>query len=104
MALGVLLGSSLLAYALIASYVYLEPSLPTVDAMRSGSLPVPLRIFSRSGELIAQIGEKRRVPVAYGRDAADVAISTTFGPNTLSGFTVFTDEIVPTEVTPPVAA
>src|ERR1700690_1738579 len=65
MALGVLLGSSLLAYALIASYVYLEPSLPTVDAMRSGSLPVPLRIFSRSGELIAQIGEKRRVPVAY---------------------------------------
>jgi transglutaminase-like putative cysteine protease len=45
-----------------------------------------------------------RVPVAYGRDAADVAISTTFGPNTLSGFTVFTDEIVPSEVTPPVAA
>jgi penicillin-binding protein 1A len=65
MALGVLLGAALLAYALIASYVYLEPSLPTVDAMRTGSLPVPLRIFSRSGELIAQIGEKRRVPVAY---------------------------------------
>jgi penicillin-binding protein 1A len=33
--------------------------------MRSGSVPVPLRIFTRSGELIAQIGEKRRVPVAY---------------------------------------
>jgi penicillin-binding protein 1A len=53
------------AYALLASYVYLAPSLPTVDAMRSGSVPVPLRIFTRSGELIAQIGEKRRVPVAY---------------------------------------
>jgi penicillin-binding protein 1A len=53
------------AYALLASYVYLSPSLPTVDAMRSGSVPVPLRIFARSGELIAQIGEKRRVPVAY---------------------------------------
>jgi penicillin-binding protein 1A len=53
------------AYALLASYIYLEPSLPTVDAMRSGSVPVPLRIFTRSGELIAQIGEKRRVPVAY---------------------------------------
>jgi len=65
LALGVLLGASLLSYALIASYVYLEPSLPTVDAMRSGSLPVPLRIFTRSGQLIAQIGEKRRVPVAY---------------------------------------
>ena len=53
------------AYALLASYIYLAPSLPTVDAMRSGSLPVPLRIFTRGGELIAQIGEKRRVPVAY---------------------------------------
>lgn len=53
------------AYALLASYLYLEPSLPTVDAMRSGSVPVPLRIFTRSGALIAQIGEKRRVPVAY---------------------------------------
>jgi penicillin-binding protein 1A len=65
LAMGVLLGASLLAYALIASYVYLDPSLPTVDAMRTGSLPVPLRIFSRTGQLIAQIGEKRRVPVAY---------------------------------------
>jgi penicillin-binding protein 1A len=53
------------AYALVASYIYLAPSLPTVDAMRSGSVPVPLRIFTRSGELIAQIGEKRRVPVNY---------------------------------------
>jgi penicillin-binding protein 1A len=53
------------AYALLASYIYLAPSLPTVDAMRSGSVPVPLRIFTRSGELIAQIGEKRRVPVNY---------------------------------------
>ncbi len=33
--------------------------------MRSGSVPIPLRIFTRSGELIAQIGEKRRLPVAY---------------------------------------
>jgi transglutaminase-like putative cysteine protease len=34
-----------------------------------------------------------RVLIARGRDAADVAISTTFGPNTLSSFTVFTQEI-----------
>ena len=34
-----------------------------------------------------------RVPVAYGRDAADVAISTTFGPNILTEFTVRTDEV-----------
>jgi transglutaminase-like putative cysteine protease len=34
-----------------------------------------------------------RIPLAYGRDAADVAISTTFGPNTLSGFKVVTAEV-----------
>jgi hypothetical protein len=33
------------------------------------------------------------VLIARGRDAADVAISHTFGPNTLVGFKVFTDEI-----------
>ena len=33
-----------------------------------------------------------RVLIARGRDAADVAISTTFGPNTLEGFRVWTDE------------
>ncbi|XXT46935.1 transglutaminase family protein [Sorangium sp. So ce542] len=31
-----------------------------------------------------------RVPIARGRDAADVAISTTFGPNTLETFRVWT--------------
>jgi transglutaminase-like putative cysteine protease len=34
-----------------------------------------------------------RVLIARGRDAADVAITTTFGPNTLEGFRVWTDEI-----------
>jgi transglutaminase-like putative cysteine protease len=34
-----------------------------------------------------------RVLIARGRDAADVAISSTFGPNTLVSFKVFTDEV-----------
>jgi transglutaminase-like putative cysteine protease len=33
-----------------------------------------------------------RVLMARGRDAADVAIATTFGPNTLTGFQVFAEE------------
>jgi len=33
-----------------------------------------------------------RVLMARGRDASDVAIATTFGPNTLERFTVWTDE------------
>ena len=32
--------------------------------------------------------------MARGRDAADVAISTTFGPNMLKRFFVRTDEVV----------
>ena len=40
--------------------------------------------------LIPRIG---RVLMARGRDAADVALTTTFGPNTLTGFRVWTDEI-----------
>jgi len=34
-----------------------------------------------------------RVLMARGRDACDVALSTTFGPNTLEGFKVWTDEV-----------
>jgi penicillin-binding protein 1A len=52
-------------YALIASYLYVVPSLPPIDAMGTLNLPVPMRVYSRSGQLIAQIGEKRRVLVTY---------------------------------------
>lgn len=34
-----------------------------------------------------------RILIARGRDAADVAISTAFGPNTLKSFEVITDEL-----------
>jgi hypothetical protein len=33
------------------------------------------------------------VLIARGRDAADVAISSTFGQNTLASFRVWTDEV-----------
>ncbi len=54
-----------IAYAFISSYVYLEPTLPTVAAMKNNELSVPLRVYTRNGELIAQIGEQRRIPVRY---------------------------------------
>jgi penicillin-binding protein 1A len=53
------------AYAFVCSYVYLEPTLPTVAAMKNNELAVPLRIYTRTGDLIAQIGEQRRNPVKY---------------------------------------
>ena len=52
-------------YAFLASYVYLAPSLPSATGMRTMPLQVPLRVYTRSGALISQIGEQRRVPVTY---------------------------------------
>ncbi|MDE2137988.1 MAG: penicillin-binding protein 1A [Gammaproteobacteria bacterium] len=43
------------------------PTLPSTDAMRNAELQVPLRVYTRSGALIAQIGEQRRIPVTYAQ-------------------------------------
>jgi penicillin-binding protein 1A len=53
------------AYAFVCAYVYLDPTLPTVEAMKNNELAVPLRVYTRSGDLIAQIGEQRRNPVKF---------------------------------------
>src|SRR5215831_8223251 len=53
------------AYALACAYVYLVPTLPSLDVMRNVELQVPLRVYTRTGALIAQIGEQRRIPVTY---------------------------------------
>jgi penicillin-binding protein 1A len=47
------------------SYVYLQPSLPTSEQMRNVELKVPLRIYTSTGDLIAQIGAQQRTPVRY---------------------------------------
>jgi len=62
---GVTVFTLLAGYALACCYLYLEPSLPSTAAMRNVELQVPLRVYTRSGELIAQIGEQRRIPVSY---------------------------------------
>jgi penicillin-binding protein 1A len=53
-------------FALACTFVYLAPSLPTKDNMdRLLQLSVPLRVYTHSGSLVAQIGEQRRIPVQY---------------------------------------
>ncbi len=59
----VLAGGVLLAG--LATYYYLAPTLPEVAQLRDVRLQVPLRIYSRDGQLIAQIGEQRRIPVVF---------------------------------------
>ena len=63
--MGVMAVTMSVAYAFVSAYVYLEPSLPTVAAMKNNELAVPLRVYTSAGELISQIGEQRRNPVRY---------------------------------------
>jgi penicillin-binding protein 1A len=51
--------------AFLATYYYLRPTLPDVAELRQLKLQMPLRVYSRDGRLIGQIGEQRRLPVAY---------------------------------------
>ncbi|MFK8016635.1 MAG: penicillin-binding protein 1A, partial [Gammaproteobacteria bacterium] len=47
------------------AYFYLAPTLPDVADFRDVKLQVPLRIFTRDGRLIAEFGDKRRIPVSF---------------------------------------
>lgn len=44
--------------------LYLNPKLPSVETIRQIHLQTPLRVYSKSGKLIAEFGEKKRTPVA----------------------------------------
>ncbi|HEY7888064.1 MAG TPA: PBP1A family penicillin-binding protein [Steroidobacteraceae bacterium] len=62
---GVMLVTLLGLYLYACSYLYLRPSLPTSAQMRNVALKVPLRIYTSTGDLIAQIGTQQRTPVRY---------------------------------------
>ena len=67
------IGVTLLAALGVAgSYVFLAPSLPSSADMRNVELAVPLRVYTRGGQLVAQIGEQRRIPVTYEQIPATV--------------------------------
>src|SRR5215472_13510526 len=53
------------AYALACAYVYLVPTLPSLDVMRNVELQVRLRVYTRTGALIAQIGGQWRIAGTY---------------------------------------
>src|SRR5690606_6663155 len=46
-----------------ATFLYLSPNLPSVDALRDVQLQTPLRVYTRDGKLIGEFGEMRRTPV-----------------------------------------
>lgn len=48
-------------------YKFIEPQLPDVATLRDVRLQIPMQVFSADGELIAQYGEKRRIPVTLSQ-------------------------------------
>ena len=54
-----------LTAGIVGAYYYASPSLPAAETIRDIQLEVPLRIFSRDGYLISEIGERRRIPIIY---------------------------------------
>ena len=47
------------------AFLYLSPSLPSVDSLRSIQLQIPLRVYSSDNKLIAEFGEMRRSPIRF---------------------------------------
>jgi penicillin-binding protein 1A len=58
-------GLTTLVLAVIGVYLFLAPDLPSIESLRDTRLQVPLRVYARSGELIAEYGEYRRIPAAF---------------------------------------
>lgn len=51
------------AGSIFGLYKYVEPQLPDVATLKDVRLQIPMQIYSADGELIAQYGEKRRIPL-----------------------------------------
>ncbi|CAK0778018.1 peptidoglycan glycosyltransferase/peptidoglycan DD-transpeptidase MrcA [Gammaproteobacteria bacterium] len=49
--------------AMAAVYAHVARDLPDIQTLREVRLQVPLRIYSADGRLMAEIGEKRRIPL-----------------------------------------
>jgi penicillin-binding protein 1A len=53
------------AAAAIGAWYYVAPGLPAAETIREIPLQIPLRIYSRDGRLIEEIGERKRILVTY---------------------------------------
>jgi len=58
--------SLILGLVIISSvYFYYTPQIPSVSELRDTQLNLPLRVYSKDDQLIAEFGEYRRRPVTY---------------------------------------
>lgn len=60
-----LCGTLGIAAGIIGAWFYVVPGLPAAETIRDIPLQIPLRIFSRDGRLIEEVGERRRIIVTF---------------------------------------
>lgn len=58
----ILAGITLGILSVLGTYLLIAPSLPSIEGLSDVKLQVPLRIYSRDGQLLGEFGEKRRSP------------------------------------------
>ena len=54
-----------LLLVLSGAFLYLSPTLPSVETLKSVELQIPLRVYSSDDKLIAEFGEMRRSPIKF---------------------------------------
>lgn len=60
-----LVGGLVVSLFIGGAYLYLTPRLPGIETLKNVQLQVPLRVYAKSGELIAEFGEMKRSPLEY---------------------------------------
>jgi penicillin-binding protein 1A len=63
LAVAVAAGAVLSFVGVLVLYLLIAPELPSTESLRDVRFQVPLRVFSNEGKLIAEFGEKKRVPI-----------------------------------------
>lgn len=51
--------------SIAGAWLYFSRDLPSPDTLKQVHFQVPLRVYSQSGKLIAEFGEKKRIPLEY---------------------------------------
>ncbi|WP_213993270.1 peptidoglycan glycosyltransferase/peptidoglycan DD-transpeptidase MrcA [Sodalis sp. dw_96] len=60
------------AASIFGMYKYIEPQLPDVATLKDVRLQTPMQVYSADGELMAQFGEKRRIPLRLDQIPPDL--------------------------------
>ena len=59
-----LAGACAISLTLAAVFLYLNPQIPDAETYRYVKLETPVRVFTSDGALMAEFGERRRIPIA----------------------------------------